>query len=99
VAKFFPRYNGPYDIIDMHLATSNYTLELPNSPNTYPTYHTSELKLFVPNDSSLFPSHKLAQLLPTLTPDGVTVSLAHCTLSESSIRGPSRGFGVLCSHV
>ena len=55
-AKFFPRYDGPYDIIDKHLATSNYTLELPNSPNMYPTYHAFELKLFVPNDVSLFPS-------------------------------------------
>ena len=41
-AKFFPHFDGPYDIIDEHLATSNYTLELPNSPNTYPTYHASE---------------------------------------------------------
>ena len=55
-AKFFPCYDGPYDIIDEHLATSNYTPEHPNSPNTYPMYHTSKLKLFVPNDILLFPS-------------------------------------------
>ena len=42
-AKFFPCYDGPYNIIDMHTGTSNYTLELPNTPNTYPTYHSSEL--------------------------------------------------------
>jgi hypothetical protein len=29
----------------------------------------------------------------------VTVSLAHCTSSKSSIWGPSRGFRVLCSHL
>ena len=50
-AKFFPRYDGPYNIINEHSATSNYTLELPNNPNTYPTFHASELKPFVPNDS------------------------------------------------
>jgi hypothetical protein len=52
-AKFFPRYNGPYDIINAHSQTSNYTLELPNSPHTYPTYHASELKPFVPNDATV----------------------------------------------
>ena len=31
-AKFFPCHDGPYNIIDKHTATSNYTLELPNSP-------------------------------------------------------------------
>ena len=55
----------------MHIETSNYTLELPNSPNTYPTYHTSELKPFVPNDQSLFPSHELSHPLPIVTPDGL----------------------------
>src|ERR1700691_5603365 len=49
-AKFFPQYDGPYHIIDVHVETSNYTLELLNSPNTYPTYHASELKNFLPND-------------------------------------------------
>ena len=70
-AKFFPRYNGPYDIIDVHIETSNYTLELPHSPNTYPTYHASELKPFLPNDQSLFPSCKLSHPLPIVTTDGL----------------------------
>jgi hypothetical protein len=70
-AKFFPRYDGPYNIIEEHLATSNYTLELPNSPNVYPTYHASELKAFVPNDPSLFPSRELSQPQPVVTPDGL----------------------------
>jgi hypothetical protein len=39
-AKFFPCFDGLYTIIDMHAASSNYTLELLNSLNTYPTYHT-----------------------------------------------------------
>jgi hypothetical protein len=69
--KFFPRYDGPYDIIDEHLSTSNYTLKLPNSPNTYPTYHAAKLKLFVPNNVSLFPSWELSHPQPILTPDGL----------------------------
>jgi hypothetical protein len=70
-AKFFPCYDGPYDIIDMHLTTSNYTLKLPNSPNTCPMYHTSKLKPFVLNKASLFPSRKLSQPKPILTADGL----------------------------
>jgi hypothetical protein len=70
-AKFFPCYDGPYDVINVHTETSNYTLELPNSPNTYPTYHASELKPFLPNNASLFPSRELAQPHPILTTDGM----------------------------
>ena len=68
-AKFFPHYDGPYDIIDVHAVSSNYTLELPNSPNMYPTYHASELKPYLPNDPHLFPSRELSQPLPVLTSD------------------------------
>ena len=69
--KFFPRFDGLYQIIDAHAASSNYTLELLNLPNTYPTYHASELKPFLPNDASLFPSHELPQPDPILTPNGL----------------------------
>ena len=70
-AKFFPHYDGPYNIIDIHAATSNYTLELPNSPNTFPTFHASELKPFLPNDATLFPSRELAQPQPVVTANGL----------------------------
>lgn len=70
-AKFFPRYDGPYKIIDTHPKTSDYTLEIPNSPNAYPTYHASILKPHLPNDPSLFLSREFAQPQPILTPDGL----------------------------
>jgi hypothetical protein len=70
-AKFFPRYDGPYEIINVHTETSNYTFDLPNSPNTYPMYHASELKPFLPNDANLFPTRKLAQPRPILTSNGL----------------------------
>ena len=59
VAKLFPCYDGPYTIIDVHSETSNYTLKLPNLPNIYPTYYASELRTFLHNDPTLFPSHRL----------------------------------------
>ena len=70
-AKFFPHYDGPYDVVDSHAETSNYTLELPNAPNTFPTFHASELKPFIPNDPVLFPHMELLQPLPILMPDGL----------------------------
>jgi hypothetical protein len=46
-------------------------LELPNSPNIFPTFHASELKRFVPNDSELFPSREHPRPGPVLTEDGL----------------------------
>jgi hypothetical protein len=55
----------------MHIETSNYTLELPNFPNTYLIYHASELKTFIPNDPILFHNHKHVQLRPIITNNGL----------------------------
>jgi hypothetical protein len=71
VAKFFPRYDGPYEIIDKHPNFSTYALDLPNSPNAFPTFHVSVLKHFTPNDANLFPSREHARPGPIVTPDGV----------------------------
>jgi len=71
VAKFFPRYDGPYVIIDAHPATSSYTLELLNSLNIFPTFHASELKHFFENDATLFPSQESLKPGPILTSDGL----------------------------
>jgi Chromo (CHRromatin Organisation MOdifier) domain len=95
-AKFFPRYDGPYNIIDEHSATSNYTLELPNNPNTYPTYHASELKNFVANDPVLFPGREQSQPLPVLTEDGLEEFLVQEIL-DSRRRG--RGWQYLVRWV
>jgi hypothetical protein len=69
-AKFFPRYDGPYEIIATHPQASTYTLEMPNS-GVFPTFHVSELKRFLPNDATLFPSRELAQPGPIMTADGL----------------------------
>jgi len=70
-AKFFPRYDGPYTIIDHFPQFSTYTLELPNSPNVFPTFHASELKPHVSNDASLFPSREHARPGPVVTAEGI----------------------------
>ena len=60
-AKFMPHYDGPYQIIDTHPEASTVTLEMPNAPNLFPTFHTSNLKPWYPNDDQKFPSCTLEQ--------------------------------------
>ncbi|GBE82212.1 hypothetical protein SCP_0405950 [Sparassis crispa] len=57
-AKFFPHFDGPYVITNAHPETSNYTLDMPNNPNKFATFHASELKPHIANDDWLFP-HQL----------------------------------------
>ncbi|KIK49978.1 hypothetical protein GYMLUDRAFT_106602, partial [Collybiopsis luxurians FD-317 M1] len=63
--KFFPRYDGPYKVIKSHPETSHYTLDLPNQPHAFPSFHVNVLKKYHANDASLFLSHEL--ICPALT--------------------------------
>lgn len=53
-----------------HPETSNYTLNLPNEPDCFFTFHTLQLKKFVANDSNLFLSRTLPRPGPVVTTDG-----------------------------
>jgi hypothetical protein len=53
-AKFFPRWDGPFCITDMHPKALMYTLNIKS--NMYPVYHVSLLKPYHANDNELFPS-------------------------------------------
>lgn len=55
VAKFMPRNDGPYSVVQAFPEKSEYTLHLPNNPQTFPGFHSSLLKPFVPNDPTMFP--------------------------------------------
>ena len=65
-----PRYDGPYIVIDTDEKHSTVTIELPNAPNIFPTFHTSEVLPFVEMDTTLFPSHKFEEPPPVLMPEG-----------------------------
>ena|SRR5882762_9443545 len=65
-----------------HLKTSNYTLELPNELNHFPTFHSLLLWPFLPNDDELFKSRRLAQPGPVLTPDGQQEWLVRAIIDE-----------------
>jgi len=69
VAKFMLRYDGPYTIINIDEDHSTVTLNLPNSPNIFPVFHTSEVLPYIESDTSLFPSRHLEEPPPIITPD------------------------------
>lgn len=69
VAKFLPRFDGSYKVIGTHPETSNYTLEMPNTPKAFPTFHASELKRHVGNDAELFPHRENTEPGPILAPE------------------------------
>jgi len=54
-AKFFPRFDGPYAVVNIFPESSTVTLDLPNQPSVFPTFHTSLIKPFLPNDNIKFP--------------------------------------------
>jgi hypothetical protein len=54
-----PRFDGPYEIININPKHSTVTLNLPQSTDIFPVFHTSEVMPFIENDESLFPSRIL----------------------------------------
>jgi hypothetical protein len=71
VANFFPCWDSPFTVTRSFPETSGYSLDLPNSPNVFPTYHASLLKRHNRNDASLFPSHELERPGPVVTENGL----------------------------
>ena len=61
-----PRFDGPYTVTDINPNHSTITLNLPNSPNIFPTFHTSMVILYIKNDPTLFPNCEFSQP-PVLT--------------------------------
>jgi hypothetical protein len=56
VAKFLPQFDRPFVITKANPSKSSYTLDLPNEPDHFPTFHASLLRKFHPNDDNPFPS-------------------------------------------
>ena len=54
-----PRFDGPYKILKVDPTHSTVTLHLPQSPDIFPVFHTSEILPFIKNNETLFPSREL----------------------------------------
>ena len=64
VAKLIPRFDGPYEILDVNNKTSMVELHIPSTPNIFPKFHTSLVKPFHQNDNSKYPLRTLEALGP-----------------------------------
>ena len=69
MAKFFPRWDGPFNVTEVHTESSSYTLDIPS--HAYPVFHASQLKPHHVNDPVLFPTCELTQPGLILTADGL----------------------------
>ena len=83
-AKFMPRFDGPYQIIDVHHDASTVTLDMPNAPNLFPTFHVSNIKRWYPNDDQKYPSRSLEQPGP-IEVDGTDEFLVHSIVDHRKI--------------
>lgn len=71
--------------------SSIYTIDMPNAPLTYTTFHASELRPYFENDSSLFPSRELARPGPVVTADGEEEWLVEAIIDER-VRGRGKQY-------
>ena len=71
-AKFYPRYLGPFKIIEARPESSNYKLEL--SPavdfeSIHPVFHAKLLRPYIPNDPKRYPAREPARPPPVVPED------------------------------
>ena len=82
IMKFMPRFDGLYAIIDVNKKNSMVTLDLPNLPNIFPTFHTSEVMPYVENDAELFPNRKFGKPSMVTMEDGSEEYFIHNIIDE-----------------
>ena len=72
VAKFMPRFDGPYDILQSFPESSSYKLKLPPTSKVHPMFYIAQLRTHVANDDDLFPGRAHIPPKPLVTTDGTT---------------------------
>ncbi|KAF8238306.1 hypothetical protein L208DRAFT_1496046 [Tricholoma matsutake] len=70
VAKFMPRFDSPYYIINVNWEKSTVTLDFPQVSKRFLTFHTGEVMPYSENDCALFPDHELARPGAIITKNG-----------------------------
>jgi hypothetical protein len=72
VAKFMPRWDGPYELLEVFPESSTYKLALLNAPSCCATFHVSLLKRHIENNNELFPGRQMDRPGPIVTAKGST---------------------------
>jgi hypothetical protein len=60
--------------IDINETNFTVTLDLPNSPNIFPTFYTLVVVSYIENNAGLFPSHEFSKPPPVVTEDSLEES-------------------------
>jgi len=71
-AKFYPRFLGPFKIIQAKPETSNYKLKLypaVDFESIHPTFHAKLLRRYTPNDPKRYPAREPARPPPLIPED------------------------------
>ncbi|KAF7339146.1 Reverse transcriptase-RNase H-integrase [Mycena venus] len=93
-AKFMPRSDGPYSIVEIHPEFSTYTLDLENQPRIFPVFHASEIEPYVENNDEKFPSRKNSAPAPVLV-NGIKEHFVDLIIDEQRV---GRGFQYLVRY-
>jgi hypothetical protein len=72
VAKFMPRFDGPFEITNAYPDSSTYRLLLPSTSKIVPTFHASQLRQHLANDDTLFPERAFVAPGPVIMAEGST---------------------------
>ena len=86
-----PRFDGPCTMVSTFPEKSEYTLRLPNNPNTFLGFHARLLKPFVPNDPELFPDREFKRPGAIVTEDGMEENYIDKIVDER-IRGRGKQY-------
>ncbi|CDR49787.1 RHTO0S33e00188g1_1 [Rhodotorula toruloides] len=57
-AKLFPRWDGPFEVVEVFPDTSTYRLQLTHDDKSHPVFHISKLKRYNLNNADNFPSRE-----------------------------------------
>ena len=63
-AKFYPRFVGPFEVVNAQPGTSTYKLQLPPEYDIHPTFHANRLKPAFGNNDEQFPNRTLPRPPP-----------------------------------
>lgn len=81
VAKFMPRWDGPYEILEFP-ELSTYKLAMASSSVQCTMFHAAHLKKHMENDNDLFPDRKMECPGPIMTEEGSTEYFVDHILDE-----------------